>query len=252
LPQDQTRRALESLWLYNFTPDVGPFRKGSPIPGGRWFAMPGEGGLVMCTFPDPEHPQPVGDGFHAFYFNECMSGFEYQVASHMIWEGGDLIEKGLAVARMIHDRYDASRRNPWNEVECGDHYGRALASYGVFTAVCGFEYDGPNQHIGFAPRLTPENFKAAFTTAEGWGSFTRKISQGNLEATLKIKWGKLPLKSISLELPDIPTGKPQVSVTLDRVTVPATVTREGNRATVSFENGVSIPTGKTLAVSLVS
>ena len=103
LPEDQTRKALESLWKYNFTPDVGPFREGSPIPGGRWYAMPGEGGLVMCTFPDPEHSRPTGDGFHAFYFNECMSGFEYQVAAHMIWEGGDLLEKGLAIARMIHD-----------------------------------------------------------------------------------------------------------------------------------------------------
>ena len=252
LPQDQTRRALESLWLYNFTPDVGPFRKGSPIPGGRWFAMPGEGGLVMCTFPDPEHPQPVGDGFHAFYFNECMSGFEYQVASHMIWEGGDLIEKGLAVARMIHDRYDASRRNPWNEVECGDHYGRAMASYGVFTAACGFEYDGPNQHIGFAPRLTPENFKAAFTAAEGWGLFSQKTAGAKLDAALEIKWGRLLLKSLSLELPEVLTGKPQVSVSLDRLAIPATVAVEGNRATVSWENGVTIPTGGTLAVSLVA
>jgi uncharacterized protein (DUF608 family) len=47
LPEEQTRKALESLWKYNFTPDVGPFRAASPIPGGRWYAMPGEGGLVM-------------------------------------------------------------------------------------------------------------------------------------------------------------------------------------------------------------
>ena len=43
--------------------------------------------------------------------------------------------------------------------------------YGVFLAACSFEYHGPKGHLGFAPRLTPENFRAPFTTAEGWGTF---------------------------------------------------------------------------------
>ena len=40
----------------------------------------------------------------------------------------------MAITRMIHDRYHPARRNPWNEVECSDHYARAMASYGVFLA----------------------------------------------------------------------------------------------------------------------
>ena len=61
------------------------------------------------------------------------------------------------MARAIHDRYHASRRNPWNEVECGDHYARSMASYGVFLAACGYEYHGPKRHLGFAP-LKPGRF----------------------------------------------------------------------------------------------
>ena len=83
-----------------------------------------------------------------------MNGFEYQVAGHMIWEG--MVQEGLAITRAIHDRYHASRRNPWNEVECGDHYARSMASYGVFLAACGYEYHGPKGVSRFAPRLTPE------------------------------------------------------------------------------------------------
>jgi non-lysosomal glucosylceramidase len=53
-----------------------------------------------------------GNAFAAGYFNECMTGFEHQAAGHMIWEG--LVAEGFAVERAIHDRYHASRRNPWN------------------------------------------------------------------------------------------------------------------------------------------
>ena len=89
-----------------------------------------------------------------------------------------MVQEGLAITRAIHDRYHASRRNPWNEVECGDHYARAMASYGVFLAACGYEYHGPKGHLAFAPRLTPEDFRAAFTTAEGWGTFSQKRDGG--------------------------------------------------------------------------
>ena len=153
LPEKETLSALKSLWRYNFTPDVGPFREANKP--GRWYAMPGEAGLLMCTFPRSNwnYEQAAGQGpnWAAGYFNECMNGFEYQVAGHMIWEG--MLQEGLAVTRAVHDRYHARHRNPWNEVECGDHYARSMASYGVFLAACGFEYHGPQGHIGFAPRL---------------------------------------------------------------------------------------------------
>jgi hypothetical protein len=128
-----------------------------------------------------------------------MNGFEYQVASHMIWEG--MLTEGLAVTRAVHDRYHATRRNPWNEVECGDHYARSMASYGVFLAVCGFEYDGPKGHMGFAPKLTPENFKAAFTAAEGWGSYQQWRETDSQSHSITIKHGQLRLRSVAIELP---------------------------------------------------
>ncbi len=200
LPSDPTRAALEALWRYNFTPDIGPYRSGfTAIPGGRWYAMPGEGGLLMCTWPKGGAEKAAGKGEPGFvaYFNECMTGFEYQVAGHMLWEG--LTEKGLAVARMIHDRYHATRRNPWNEVECSSHYARAVASHGVYLAACGFEYHGPKAHLGFAPRIRPEDFQAAFTAAEGWGSLTQKISARRQSAEIRLRWGRLRLRSVTIE-----------------------------------------------------
>jgi non-lysosomal glucosylceramidase len=198
LPEQQTLKALRSLWRYNFTPDVGPYRLAHKP--GRWYAMPGEAGLLMCTFPkaDWDYLKASGKGpdWAAGYFNECMNGFEYQVAGHMIWEG--MVLEGLAVTRAVHDRYHASRRNPWNEIECGDHYARSMASYGVFLAACGFEYHGPKGRLGFAPRVHPENFRSPFTSAEGWGTFSQKVQPGRLSASVEVKWGRLNLQSLAL------------------------------------------------------
>jgi len=246
LPEKETVAALKSLWRYNFSPDVGPYREANKP--GRWYAMAGEAGLLMCTFPrtDWDFAKASGNGNKTFagYFNECMNGFEYQVAGHMIWEG--MVKEGLAVTRAVHDRYHASRRNPWNEVECGDHYARSMASYGVYLAACGFEYDGPKAHIGFAPKLTPENFKGAFTSAEGWGSYSQRADGGKLNAEIAVRWGKLKLKTIGLEVSDakavevLLAGKPLVVMTK----------QAGRKALLSLNNPVEITAGEKLEIMI--
>ena len=49
LPEGNVKKALAALWKYNFAPDVGPFRNAHKP--GRWYAMAGEAGLIMCTWP---------------------------------------------------------------------------------------------------------------------------------------------------------------------------------------------------------
>lgn len=193
------KRSLQALWSHNYVPDMGPYRASLPVNlAGRPYALDGESGLVMCTWPHGGRNEDWEKHWQYGYFNECMSGFEYQAASHMMWEGGDLVEKGLLLTRSIHDRYHPSRRNPYNEIECSDHYSRAMASYGVYLGACGFRYHGPKGLIGFAPRWGEENFKAAFTASEGWGSYYQRIERGGLEAGIVLKYGKLSLQKISL------------------------------------------------------
>jgi len=128
-----------------------------------------------------------------------MNGFEYPAAGHMSAEGR--VQEGLAVTRAIHDRYHPSRRNPYNEIECGDHYARSMASHGVFVSACGFEHHGPNGHIAFSPRLTPEDFRAPFITAEGWGTFTQKRKGKAQAESLSLKYGQLNLRQMAFSLP---------------------------------------------------
>ena len=249
LPQKETLSALKSLWRYNFCPDVGPYREVNKP--GRWYAMAGEAGLLMSTFPRKDWGYDQAKGKRsaslAGYFNECMNGFEYQVAGHMIWEG--MAQEGLAITRAVHDRYNALRRNPWNEVECGDHYARSMASYGVFLAACGYEYDGPRGHLGFAPKLSPADFKAPFTAAEGWGTFSQQAKGGALYTEFALKWGKLRLKTLALTLPN-GTRATKVTASIGAKTIPASLSRQGDRILVTFDSETVIPEGDTLAAIL--
>lgn len=249
LPEKETKAALQSLWKYNFAPDVGPYRERNKP--GRWYALAGEAGLLMCTFPcaDWDYIQAAGQGpeWAAGYFNECMNGFEYQVAGHMLWEG--LLLEGLAITRAVHDRYHASRRNPWNEVECGDHYARSMASYGVFLAACGYEYHGPRGHLGFAPRLAPENFKAPFTVAEGWGTYAQQSQGGRFQAQIMLKWGKLHLRTLALAVPE-KLHRTAVSVTMNGQAVDVTSSAAENRLTFTLACDIELAAGQTLAVEI--
>ena len=260
LPETETRAALKSLWRYNFTPDVGPYRK-AYLPG-RWYAMPGEAGLLMCTFPraDWDYAQAKGKGpeWAAGYFNECMNGFEYQVAGHMLWEG--MLTEGLAVTRAVHDRYHPSRRNPWNEIECGDHYARSMASYGVYLAACGFEYHGPNAHLGFAPRLTANRprtgqlppavtFQCAFTTAEGWGTFTQEQEAVAVKAAVAVKWGQLRLRTLALTLGELRLVAAVKTIVNGRA-VPSRFAQTGERLTITLEADAIVTAGQALEVAI--
>lgn len=199
IDKDKTLSALKALWKYNFTTDVGPYL--AEHHGGRPYALPGEGGMIMNTNPKNEDaPYGVKDAWQVTYFHECMSGFEHQVASHMMAEG--MVEESLIMTRAIHDRYHAAKRNPFNEVECSDHYARAMASYGTFITACGFTYHGPKKTIGFAPKIGADNFKAAFTTAEGWGTYSQVRKGKNLVCTVDVKWGKLDIEKVIVQKGD--------------------------------------------------
>ena len=211
-PRDAVLQALESIWKYCWAPDVKP--QNDTHKPERWFAYPGEAGLFTCTWPKSRHLGPKSTR----YRDEIWTGIEYQVASHLAWEG--MITEALAICRGVHERYHPSKRNPWNEIECGDHYARAMASWGVLLALAGFEYDGPAATIGFAPRLTPEKFQCAFTAAEGWGSFRQTTEPGTQNAELEVKWGKLRLRELRLALP------PGARLAAARVTIGNTPARD--------------------------
>lgn len=203
LDESRTKVALKSLFRYNFAPDVGKYRSAmKAIKGGRWYAMPGEPGLLMCTWPRGGAEKAPGEGqadWAVGYFNECMTGFEHQVAAHMLYEG--MVQEALIVEKTIHERYDGKKRNPYNEIECSDHYARAMASYGVFLAAGGFEYDGPNETLGIAPKMPGSTFKSAYTSAESWGGIELVRAPKRQVCRISVKYGTFRIRKLVLDCP---------------------------------------------------
>lgn len=243
LPEDECRSALRSIWKYNYAPDAYMYQKQHEfIKGARIYATSGEAGTIMCTWPKggAERAVPgmaqrnadsetwLGPGG---YFDECMNGFEYQVASHMITEG--LLKEGLAITKSVHDRYNAKKRNPYNEIECGDHYSRSMASYGVYNAVCGYDHHGPKRKLSFYPKINPENFRAAFVSSEGWGSFSQHRGEGSQAILLEMNYGNLRINTFETFLED--GAKAQTVVVHYRgQSIPASFGQTGNKVSIDF------------------
>ena len=43
----------------------------------------------------------------------------------------------FSVIEECRDKYDGTRRSPWNEIECGDHYARPMAAFLYFEIASG-------------------------------------------------------------------------------------------------------------------
>jgi hypothetical protein len=117
------------------------------------------------------------------------TGIEYQVASHLIYEG--FVTEGLKIVEACRDRHDGIERSPWNEVECGHHYARSLASYGVLLALTGFRCDAVNKKLYFKPMINQEKFTSFFCCAAGWGLYHQYIEDGKIHGCIETLYGNL-------------------------------------------------------------
>jgi hypothetical protein len=119
------------------------------------------------------------------YSDEVWTGIEYAVAANLIYEG--FIDEGLTVVKAVRDRYDGYKRNPWNEVECGNHYARSMSSWAVLLALSGFSCDMVNKKIHFSPKVNRGDFHTFWSTGTAWGTYTCREKNGTNEFEHKVE-----------------------------------------------------------------
>lgn len=186
LPEEHVKTTLRYIVKYNFREVFHGFEHGY-----RVFADRDDSGLLMCTWPHGGRPKvPVR------YCDEVWTGMEYQVGAHCLMEG--LVEEGFQLLAALRERYSGRRRNPYNEIECGDHYVRAMAGWSVLEAVSGFRYDAFEDAISLAPIGTPRKFRAPFVTGSGWGMLERIEDAERVCVTLSCSFGEIRLRKLCL------------------------------------------------------
>ena len=190
LPEDKVKRALRSIFDYNWRPDLLTHESVQ-----RTYALNDEAGLLLCTWPKGGRPK-----YPFVYADEVWTGIEYQVAAHMIYEG--MLDEGLAIVKGARDRHDGVARNPWDEFECGHHYARAMASWSLLLALSGFHYSAPEKSISFGPRVSADRFRCFYSVGSGWGTYSQQVNGPNLVAKIEVAWGDLEINTIRLKVPE--------------------------------------------------
>ena len=227
-------RSVESIFRYNFRGPIGGFSNVQRI-----YALNDEAGLLLCSWPRGNRPR-----LPFVYSDEVWTGIEYHVAAHLIYEGH--VAEGLAVVKGARDRHDGVRRNPWDEFECGHHYARAMSSWSVLLALCGYHYSAVEGRMRLAPKVSPEDFRCAFTTGSGWGTLSQKVAKGAQTVGVAVDYGKVALRSLVAQ----GSGE-KATARLDGRAIPATRRAvEKGMVEVALEERVEVKEGQRLTVTL--
>ncbi|MFC7394524.1 GH116 family glycosyl-hydrolase [Scopulibacillus cellulosilyticus] len=193
LPEEHVNKAIQSIFKYNFRDNFS-----NHVNCQRTYVMDDEKGLVLCSWPNGGRPK-----FPFIYSDEVWTGVEYQVATHLIYEG--FVDEGLTIVKAIKERHDGIKRNPWNEVECGHHYARSMASWGLLLSLSGFNVDMGKKEISFNPVINKENFSSFWSTGTAWGTYHQEMDEitGEIIPEIKVLYGDLSgvkVKTSSKEL----------------------------------------------------
>jgi non-lysosomal glucosylceramidase len=153
----------------------------------RSFALGDEAALLMASYPNgkPENPFP--------YFTEVMTGFEYTAAIGMLYE--HQTENGLKCIASVRNRYDGLKRNPYDEAECGHHYGRAMISWAEPLALTGFHFSAVDGAMSFAPK----NGTYFWSTGYAYGTIAQKAVGAGRSVILTTIKGDLSLSTFTLQ-----------------------------------------------------
>jgi len=238
LPEERLKATLAAIFNYNFMTDFRNYSNAQ-----RTYALNDERGLLLCTWPKGGRPP-----LPFVYSDEVWTGIEYHVASHLMYEG--LVEEGLTIVKAVRDRYDGRRRNPWDEVECGHHYARAMSSWGILLALSGYSYSGPAMSLEFAPKLYPDDFRTFWSTGSGWGGYSQKEEKGGVQKVgLTVAGGDLKLKEFRFRLTPALQAKKLVSLKAEAGGKPfkPVFKQDGSKISVTWAQPVVIKAGEKLA-----
>lgn len=245
-PTDQVHTALASIAKYNYRSSFAGFEQRP-----RRYAEDTDAGLLTCTWPKGGRPDPF-----IIYADEVWTGIEYAVAGALLYEG--MVEPARKIVASARARYDGRLRpdlnsgpggNPFNDLECGKFYARAMSSWSLLLACQGVVLDGPAGVIGFRPNWQPEDHRSFFSGPEGWGLFVQKRERGVQTELLEVRHGRLMVREMVFRLPAGARCR-SVRVVSGRRSVPCSLRQEADDVVIALEQPLEVREGSSIGVRL--
>jgi len=97
--------------------------------------------------------------------------------------------------------------------------------------------------------LDREGFRAAFTSAAGWGTFSQKRRQHSQSERIEVKWGRLRLRSLAFDLPAGATAG-TVSASCAGRKLRADFRMEGSRVRITLRKAAIAEAGQALEIEI--
>ncbi|HUI66363.1 MAG TPA: GH116 family glycosyl hydrolase, partial [Bacteroidota bacterium] len=155
----------------------------------RTYVLGDEPGLIITAYPVPEKRPKTP----LTYGTEVWSGLEYTAAAGMMYEGME--REALKTMTDVRARYDGAKRNPFNEVECGNHYARAMASWSTILAESEFNYSAVERRLS----LTAKPGEYFWSTGYSWGSASvQALPAGKSSVKISVHYGTLRVETVAL------------------------------------------------------
>lgn len=203
-------QAVASILKYNFNPEFGLHNATAPMGGA---------GLLALT-----NVQAGG----------LWSGIEFAFASFLMDHGR--YADGVKIVEAIHRRYLRAGQ-PWNHVECGNHYSRAMSSWATMLAATGFKPDASIQSLTLSPGIAG-NFRAPWVTAAGFGTIDRSGRTLSIHCT----HGTLSLTTLKL-------SEAVQSARIGAMALTMHATKDRENVMLKFSTPVSLTAGQTLTIA---
>jgi uncharacterized protein (DUF608 family) len=184
LDPGHVKTTLASVHRLNYVADLGEWTNYM-----RTYAVHGERGHIVVSYPKglPAHPMP--------YWCEVWTGLEYVFALGLAQQGEAALAEDVVAA--VRERFSGARRNPYDEAECGHHYARAMASWGLVVGFTGFGYDGRSGVMSFAEAQGPANW--FWSTGSAWGTLRQGApGTGARSAQLEVAFGSVRVEQVAI------------------------------------------------------
>jgi len=206
---ENLNQSIDGIFKHNFNPEFGLHNATAPRRGAGLLALNNlqAGGL--------------------------WSGIEFAFASFLMDHGR--YADGVKIVEATHRRYLRAGQ-PWNHVECGGHYSRAMSSWATLLAATGFKPDVPNKALAIVP-AAPGDFHAPWVTASGFGTIRRE----GRSLSIYCAFGKLDLRTLK-----VPMAAKSARIDAQPLATSIILVEDG--AAIEFSTLASIAASKTLVI----